>query len=109
VDHAGFVQAYRAGNIRIEVDPARAARYVSHRLLLPLVAMPVLGVGVALALVGWLWTGLAVIAIGVVVPRLIKRSAPRFILLQALEDGDFYENATRAGVLRIVPAEPAAR
>lgn len=109
MDHAAFVDAYRAGTIRVEIDPAGAARYVSHRLLLPLVAMPVLGVGVALALVGWLWTGLAVIAVGVVVPRLIKRTAPRFILAQALQDAEFYEGATRAGVLRAAPAVQAVR
>lgn len=109
MDHAGFIHAYRTGEIRAEIDPVSAARYVSHRLLLPFVTMPVLGAGVALALVGWVWSGLTVLAVGIVVPRLIKRSAPRFVLMQALQDGDFYHDATRAGVLRVVPAEQSAR
>ena len=42
-------------------------------LLLPFVIMPVLGVGIALALTGWLVAGLAVIALGIVAPRLSHR------------------------------------
>ena len=83
--HREFIDAYRAGQLRVEIEPPAAARYLSARLLLPFVALPVLGCGVALALVGWLWTGLAVLAAGVAIPRLIRRSAPHFLLTQALE------------------------
>lgn len=102
--HGEFVRAYRAGEVRTDIDPAAAARYLSARLMLPHVTMPVLGVGVALALIGWFWTGLAVIAAGVVAPRLIKRSAPHFVLAQALENERVYEEVTAAHILRIVPA-----
>ena len=68
----------------MEIDPQAAARVLSARLLLPFVMMPVLGAGVALALIGWIYTGLAVIALGFIVPRLIKRSAPHFLLQNAL-------------------------
>src|SRR5262245_35179224 len=78
--HSDFVKAYRNGEMRVEIDPQAAARMLSARLLLPFVIMPVIGVGVALALVGWIYTGLAVIAFGVVAPRVIKRSAPGFLL-----------------------------
>ncbi len=73
--HSEFVRAYARGEIRVEIDPHGAGRFLSARLLLPFVAMPVLGGGVALALIGWIYTGLAVIALGVIVPRLIKRHA----------------------------------
>lgn len=99
--HAEFIGAYGAGKIKVEIDPKSAARYVSARLLLPLVTMPVIGVGIALALTGWIWTGIAVIAFGVIVPRLIKRSAPHFILTQALEDEKVYREVTQAEILRI--------
>lgn len=102
--HGEFVRAYRAGTIKAEIDPAAAARYLSARLLLPYVMMPVLGIGVALALIGWLWTGFAVIAAGFVAPRLIKRSAPHFLLTQALENERVYEEVTTANILRIVRA-----
>jgi len=101
--HAEFVAAYAAGRVKVAVDPAAASKYLSARLLLPLFMMPVLGAGVALALVGWIWTGLAVIALGFIAPRLIKRSAPHFVLTQALQDGKIYGEVTQAGILQITP------
>ncbi len=99
--HAEFVAAYSRGAVRVTIDPKRAARFLSARLLLPFIALPVIGAGVALALTGWVWSGLAVIAIGIVVPRLIKRGAPNFILTQALADNRFYETALGAGILSV--------
>ena len=87
----------------MQIDPGAAARYVSARLLLPLVMLPVLGGGVALALVGWIWSGLAVLAAGIVIPRLIKRSASHFILIQVIDDERIYNEVTEAGVLRVHP------
>ena len=84
---------------------------LSARLLLPLMTLPVLGIGVALALLGWMWTGLAIIAAGIIVPRLIKRSAPHFLLTQMLEDAQHYEAICNAGVMQIVDSngtKPAA-
>lgn len=103
--HAEFVGAYTRGEIRAEVDPAGAARLLSARLMLPFVAMPVAGVGVALALTGWIYSGLAVIAVAFVVPRLIKRSASHFVFQQLLRDAEVYDEATRANILRIVPVD----
>lgn len=83
-------------------EPKQAARLLASRLLLPLITLPVLGAGVALALIGWLWTALAVIAAAIIVPRLIKRSAPNFLLTQMLEDAQQYEAICKAGVMQIV-------
>ncbi len=101
--HAEFVTAYARGEIRVEIDPQAAARSLSARLLLPFVMMPVLGAGVALALIGWIWTGLAVIALGSVTSRLIKRSAPHLLLQEALRDESAFGELTRSGILRIAP------
>src|SRR5262245_44606446 len=103
--HGEFVAAYQRGDIRVEFDPQGASRYLSARLLLPLVMMPVVGIGIATALVGWLFTGLAIIAFGIIAPRLIKRSAPHFLFQQALNDPAVYEELARSGVLRTLPAE----
>ena len=105
--HAEFRQAYGNGSITVQFDPARAARYISARLLLPLVMMPVLGVGVALALTGWVATGLTIIALGIIVPRLIKRNAPGFLIQQALNDERIYQDLLRAGIIDVVPRAPA--
>ena len=99
--HAEFVSAYAQGRIKVSIDPVAASTYLSARLLLPFFAMPVLGIGMALVLLGWIWTGLAVIAAGIVVPRLIKRSAPHFVLNQALQDEEVYLQLTQAGILHI--------
>ena len=101
--HAEFVAAHASGKVRIEIDHKAAARLLSARLLLPFVAMPVLGIGVALALIGWFFTGLAVIVIGIVAPRLIKRGASRFLLHEAIEDASAYDALTRANVIRVTP------
>ena len=107
--HAEFVAAYARGEIKVEVDPRGAARHLSARLLLPFVMMPVLGIGVALALVGWIFSGFAIIALGIIAPQLIKRSAPHFLLTQALANAAVYEEVTRTGVLRITPVAEGNR
>ncbi len=99
--HAEFVSAHRAGTLHVSIDPQRASRYVSARLMLPFMMLPMLGAGVALALIGWVWTGLAVIALGIFLPRLIKRSAPHFLLTHALRDENLYRELIAAGVLDI--------
>ena len=103
--HAEFVNAYRSGSIRVNIDRTAAARYVSARLLLPFVMLPVLGIGVALAMTGWVWAGLATIAAGTLAPMLIKRSAPHFVITQALHDGRFYDDVAASGLLQIVPSD----
>jgi hypothetical protein len=102
--HAQFVAAFQRGEIKVEFDPRGAARFLSARLLLPFVMMPILGIGVAIALVGWFFTGLAIILLGIVVPQLIKRSAPHFLLQQALHDPAVFEDLTAANVLRVTSA-----
>jgi len=102
--HAEFVAAYAAGRIRVAVDPAAAAKFLSARLMLPFFVMPVLGAGIALALIGWIWSGIALIAAGFIAPRLIKRSAPHFVLTQAVQNENIYRELTQAGILQITPS-----
>ena len=100
--HAEFVAAYRSGAIRVRVDRTAAARFMSARLLLPLVMLPVLGLGTAIALAYSAWIGLVIIAIGTFAPILIKRSAPHFVVTQALQDPKFYDDVTATGLLEIL-------
>lgn len=99
--HAEFVRAYGEGNVRVDIDRKAAARFVSARLLLPFVMLPVLGLGTALALTGWLWVGLAIIGAATLAPMLIKRSAPHFVMTQALEDEKFYNDACAARLFEV--------
>ena len=107
--HAEFVAGYEAGSIRVDIDRAGAARYLSARLLLPFVTLPVLGVGTALALTGWVWTGLLIIGAATIARILIRWSAPHFIVTQALEDPKLYEDVAANGLLQIKPAEAPHR
>ncbi len=100
--HAEFVAAYREKRITVQLDPLLAGKFLSARLLLPLFMLPVLGAGVALALLGYVWAGLAVIALAIVAPRLLKRSAPYFLLTQALEDETVFNDLVRAGIVNVV-------
>lgn len=107
LSHREFVTAFHDGTITVTFDPRGAARFISARLLLPLFMMPVVGIGVALALTGWIWTGLAVMALGIIVPRLIKRGAPRFLMHQMMEDEGLYREVQHAGIMRVVRNENA--
>lgn len=99
--HREFAAAYHSGRLRVTFDPPAAARFLSARLMLPLFMLPVLGLGVALALLGWIWIGLGVIALGIIVPRLIKRGAPHFLLTQALADAALYDELIHTHVMQI--------
>lgn len=107
LSHHDFVTAFHNDSITVTFEPKGAARFVSARLLLPLFMMPLLGIGVALALTGWVVTGLSVIALGIIVPRLIKRGAPRFLMHQMMEDEGLYREVLHAGIMRIVKNERA--
>ena len=102
MEYEDFLEAYHGGRIRVDIDRKGAARFVSHRLLLPLFMMPILGIGTALAIIGWIWTGLTIIAVGTIVPMLIKLGAPNFVMTQSLHDARFYSDAYRAGILHLV-------
>lgn len=99
--HAEFVAACGAGRLKPQIDRTAAARYLSARLMLPLIRLPVLGCGVALALVGWYLSGLAVIAAGILLPRLVAGSAPQVLLDEALADEQRYNEFIAGGLLRV--------
>ena len=99
--HEEFVAAYEAGRIRVQIDRAAAAKFVAGRAMLPLVLLPIMGLGVALAIVGYLWTGAAIFLAALLLRFLVKRSSDGFLLWRALRDEEFYKQVTAAQVLRI--------
>jgi hypothetical protein len=101
VTHAEFVAAYRSGRIRVTVDRDAAARFVSGRALLPLVLLPVFGLGVALALAGYLLSGALVFIAGLALRFLVKRSSHGFLVWRALRDAEFYRQVKAADVLTV--------
>ena len=97
--HEEFVAAYHAGRLRLKIDREAAARYVAGRAMLPLVLLPVLGLGVALALVGYIVTGTLVFLAALLVRFLVRRSSDGFLLWRALQDPEFYQQVVAAQVL----------
>ena len=102
--HEEFVAAYRQGRLRVRIDREAAARFVSGRAMLPLVLLPILGLGVALALVGYIWAGVTVFLIALLIRFLVKRSSEGFLLWRALRDPEFYQQVLAAGVLSLEQA-----
>ena len=99
--HPEFVAAYHAGSIRVTIDRDAAARFVAGRAMLPLVMLPLLGMGVALALVGYVVAGTAVFLAALLLRTVVRRSSNGFLLSRALRDPDFFRDVVAAQVLRI--------
>ena len=99
--HEEFVAAYRQGRLRVQIDREAAARFVAGRAMLPLVLLPILGLGVALAMVGYVWSGVAVFLVALLIRFLVKRSSEGFLLWCALRDAEFYRQVLAARVLKI--------
>jgi len=98
--HAAFVAAWREGRLRVEVDRKAAARAVSARLMLPLVLLPVMGAGIALALIGRTFIGAAVFLAALGLRFAVRRSAAGFVLQRALADERFYAEAIASGLIK---------
>jgi hypothetical protein len=101
VTHAEFVAGYQAGRVRARVDREAAARFVAGRAMLPLVLLPVLGLGVALAIVGYVIAGAAIFIAALVFRYLVRRSSEGYLMWRALQDPEFYGQAVAAQALKI--------
>lgn len=102
--HEEFVAGYHQGRLRVHIDREAAARFVAGRAMLPLVMLPILGLGVALALVGYVIAGVGVFIAALVLRFLVKRSSDGFLLWRALRDAEFYKQVLAAQVLKIEPS-----
>lgn len=101
MEHHEFVEAYKNGTLNAFVSQKVAADYLNRRLWLPIVRLPILGCAVALALVGWLITGIVLFVIAIAVPHLIKRNSVAIVMYQALHDAETYHDVREAGVLEV--------
>lgn len=90
-----------AGRFHVIVDPKLARRYVSQRLLLIVLLMPLIGIGLALALLGATWTGAALVFGGVALNRILMWQAPKILLYMAAREARHYEYATQNGLMEV--------
>lgn len=72
---------------------------MASRMLLPFVTMAIVGIGIGLVLWGWLWSGLVAGALGIIVTKLIKRSAAGMVLQHVEHDPQLYLAAVSCGAI----------
>jgi hypothetical protein len=101
VPYAEFRAGLPAGRFRVVVNPKLARRFVSQRLLLMVVLMPVIGVGIALVLTGRTWLGAFLVFAGVALNRLLMWQAPKILLHMATRDAAVYDTVTQQGVMEV--------
>ena len=85
----------------IIVNPHLAQKYVRHRLFVVGISLPLLGIGAALAISGYFWAGLPLVAMGFLLPRVIKAQAPKILLYLAQHDAKTYFEAMKFGILEV--------
>lgn len=101
VAYDDFRSGLPAGRFRVVVNPKLARRYVSQRLLLLVVVMPVIGIGLALALLGATWMGAVLVFAGVALNRIVMWQAPKILLHMASRDASVYDHVTQQGVMEV--------
>jgi hypothetical protein len=101
VPHQEFRSGLPAGRFHVIVNPELARKYVRHRLFVVGISLPLLGIGAALAVSGYPWAGLPLVAVGFLLPRVIKAPAPKILLHLAQQDAKTYLEAMEYGILEV--------
>jgi hypothetical protein len=101
VPHAQFQRGLPHGLYRVVVNPERAQKYIQARLMLKTICLPILGIGAALAIAGYALAGLPLVAIGLLLPRIVRKKAPELLLHFAQRDAKVYQEALEYEILEV--------
>jgi len=101
IAHDEFCSSLAHGRLRIVVNPVLARRFVVQRTRIDLLALMLIGAGALLALSGGPWPGMALVAVGIVANRLVRRQAGRILLHLAANDAAVYAEAATQGVMEV--------
>jgi hypothetical protein len=97
--HAEFVAAYTSGRLRVDIDKKSAGKFISARMLLPWILLPLFGLAVACAL-NAAWILCTIFFLGALGLRTLSRTtAPGYVLHRALQDAAFYREVAALGLL----------
>ena len=99
--HAAFCAGLPAGRCHLIVNPERAQKYIRQRLFVVGLALPVIGIGTALAWSGYLWIGFPMVAAGVLVPRVVKAHAAKILLHLVLREEKTYREALDFEIMEV--------
>jgi hypothetical protein len=101
IPHQEFKTSLPRGRFRVIVNPERAQKYIKHKLFVIGIALPLMGLGAALALSGYPWAGLPMVLIGILLPRVIKKQAPKILLHLTQNDAKTYQEAIEFEILEV--------
>lgn len=104
ISHEEFRTGLPAGRFRLIVNPDKARKYVRHRLFIIGIALPMAGIGSALALSGHPWIGLALVVTAVLLHRVVTAQAPKILLHLATQDARVYHEAIDYEILEVQQA-----
>ena len=99
--HTQFVAGLQSGRMQARIDSKAAARFVSSRMLLPWLLLPLFGTAVALALHGRIAWGVGVFVGTIALRWLAAGTSAGYVLQRATSDARFYGEARAAGILEI--------
>jgi hypothetical protein len=105
IPHEEFRAGVAHGRFRLVVNPKLARRYIARRLLLLVLLMPLIGVGLALALSGATWAGALLVFAGVALNRVVMWQAPKMVVHMATRDASVYDFVTGNGIMEVRRAE----
>jgi hypothetical protein len=101
VPHQEFKTGLPYGRFRVIVNPERAQKYIKHKLMVIALALPMISIGAALAISGYPWAGAPLVLIGILLPRYIKKHAPKILLHLAQNDAKTYQEAIEYEILEV--------
>jgi hypothetical protein len=89
------------GRFRVVVNPKLVGPFVLYRTHATPVAIAIIGPGIALALAGYPWIGLALVIAGIALRRVVKHQAARILLHLASRVPSVYAQATEHAVMEV--------
>jgi len=101
IPHRDFKAGLPFGHFRVVVNPTLALSYVVHITRVKYITLAAIGVGVALALSGYVVGGGVMVLLGIAAHRLVKRQAGPILLHLAQRNEAIYEEATGHGVMEV--------
>jgi hypothetical protein len=109
--HSEFVKAWKSRQIEVMVDKQLAmrvmesadmpGRYRAAHLLWSWIWLLSIPVAIVLWIFVRWWVGIIMLAVGLLLPRAIKKSTQQFAIDRAIEDEEFYDKAISSKLLII--------
>ncbi len=99
--HAAFCAGLPAGRFTLIVNPEKAQKYISRRLSIVNLVLPVIGLGTGLSWFGYSWAGLPLIVLAILLPRMVKAHAPKILLHLALREARTYRDALEFEIMEV--------